>query len=228
MKGMLLETIRYIVTVFGVGLINNKLGKKGPQPPTFINGVLKNPLFPYGSSLLLQNPDLVLKPLGKGSNALVKLADKTGHILWSDANSGQKTPSSIRSITDASAIFWGLIDRALTFGLANPGTIVFISIAGVISFFVLEPVVIEIYENRRLVKIERKLKRKVNEDQLTKSIISSLSNENGMTLSELIMKLRETLPNDDVQGGLALLESKDRSNERDAILRALKCLDRKN
>lgn len=223
MINFLFAAVKIIATSIGVGLLNHKFLTTSPTPPGLITTIIRHPMFPVVSGTLLNKPELVLRPLTKTSNSLVHLADKTGKILWEEENSQRKTKKS--SLTELSNLFWVGLDELICFGIKKPKILGFLIIGSTLSYLVLEPSFNAFLENRRLQVLQRRLRVKIKEEQILRTIKEELNNQNredSPLLSELIQKLENSGETKTLNSELAYLSNEDHFVQREAILKALK------
>lgn len=225
MGNLIFGLIKILATSIGVGLLNHKFLTTTPSPPGILNNIARHPLFPVVSGTLLNRPELVIRPLTKTSSSLIHLADKTGKLLWEEEKG--KKPGT--SITDISNVFWIGLDELVAFGIRKPKVLGFLILGGTISYLLLEPSLNSYMESRRLKKLQRSLTAKLREDRLLKSIEAELtksSPEDSPRLSELINKLEHNLDTKDLSSDLSYLGNEDHFIQRQAILKALKSMQK--
>jgi hypothetical protein len=213
---ILLDVAKYILSTVGIGVLTERFFKKTPHPPGLIGSIVNNPATPFVSGLLFQRPELFIRPLSRTTGGLGSLATKTASVLWSE-----KEPDSQKgSLNQAANVFFLLLDKGVNLAIEKPKVMGFIVISTCSVFILLEPVVHDYLETRRLKKLERRIKRRYQEQALIKSISESLNKDETAMVSNLISSLQETRPDSD--GPLSDLAKQDLVSQRTVILKALK------
>lgn len=221
------EVLKFTVTSIGVGFVNDKLFKRaGPMPPGWLNTITTHPLSPYIGGVLINKPGLVLTPAKKTGGALVALASKTGDALWSDKTINKGPAETGGGINHLANVFWAGLETFVSFAIAKPKVVGFIIVGGITTYLLLEPTAHSLLEKRRLDRIERHLHSKMREDALVRSMSKTLET-GGITISELLSNLQTNSPGKNLEIGLASLSTEDRFRQREALLKALQCLNEK-